>query len=382
MIAAEPTVPPPGRLEQIATRLIFFIGGLGFAAWAPLIPYAKERAALSEGALGLLLLCLGTGSLLVMPLSGALASRYGCRRVLVTASLMLCAALPLLATLSNRIYLGATLFIFGVAIGLLDCAVNIQAVIVERASGRRMMSGFHGMFSVGGFAGAAGVSLFLISGASPLLASLIITAAMLGCLLYAAPALLAYGSESTGPAFAIPRGFILFIGALSFVAFLAEGAILDWSAVFLTSYRQVAPSHAGLGYAAFAIAMTLIRLTGDSLVHRVGALRIVVLGSLLAATGLTMATLLSSVPIALIGYALVGAGAANIVPVLYTALGRQKVVPEHHAIPAVSTLAYAGVLAGPAAIGLIAQVSSLQVALMGVTALLVGVAISARWLKL
>ena len=371
----------PGRLEQMSTRIAFFIAGFGLAAWAPLVPYAKARAGLDEATLGLLLLCLGAGSILAMPVAGILATRYGCRRVLVGGTLLICLALPLLATVSAIPLLIATLFLFGAGLGAVDSTVNLQAVIVERASGRNMMSGFHGLFSVGGIAGAAGVSALLALGLSPLWAIVVVIMLILAALLKAAPHLLPYGSESSGPAFAVPHGVVLFIGLLCFTVFLAEGAMLDWSAVFLTSEKSIDEAYAGLGYAAFALTMTAGRLMGDTIVRRLGARLVIVLGGLFAATGMALATLASSWELALLGYALVGAGCSNIVPVLYTAVGKQTVMPEHIAVPAITTLGYAGILAGPAAIGFIAHASSLSSAFLLITAMLLAVAISGRILR-
>lgn len=375
------TATSPGRAEQISTRIAFFIAGVGVATWAPLVPFAKTRASLDEGTLGLLLLCLGMGSILAMPASGALVARFGCRRPLIASSILMCLTLPLLAVISNPALLGVTLLLFGAGLGILDSVVNIQAVIVERASGRAMMSGFHGLFSVGGIAGSGGVSVLLSAGASPLMAVLGVVALIAALLVYAAPSFLSYGGEGDGPTFAIPRGVVLFIGILCFILFLTEGAILDWSAVFLTSMRGVDPSHAGLGYAAFATTMTIGRLTGDKIVQRLGNARIILLGGLLAAGGLALATLSPSWLAGLVGYALVGAGCSNIVPVLFTAVGRQKTMPEHVAVPAISTLGYAGILAGPAAIGFIAHATSLSIALLGLVGLLVAVAMSGRFLR-
>ncbi|OZY40638.1 MFS transporter [Pseudomonas fragi] len=371
----------PGRLEQMSTRIAFFIAGFGLAAWAPLVPYAKARAGLDEATLGLLLLCLGAGSILAMPIAGILATRYGCRRVLVGGTLLICLALPLLATASSIPLLIATLFLFGAGLGAVDSTVNLQAVIVERASGRNMMSGFHGLFSVGGIAGAAGVSALLALGLSPLWAIVVVIVLILAALLKAAPHLLPYGSESSGPAFAVPHGVVLFIGLLCFTVFLAEGAMLDWSAVFLTSEKSIDEAYAGLGYAAFALTMTAGRLMGDTIVKRLGARLVIVLGGLFAAAGMALATLAPSWEAALLGYALVGVGCSNIVPVLYTAVGKQTVMPEHIAVPAITTLGYAGILAGPAAIGFIAHASSLSSAFLLITAMLLAVAISGRILR-
>jgi MFS family permease len=370
-----------GRTAQQSTRLAFFIAGFGMAAWAPLVPFVKARSGLSEGALGLLLLCLGAGSIVAMPLAGALAGRFGCRRVLVAATGLICLTLPILAAASNLPLLIAALFLFGAGVGSVDCVVNIQAVIVERASRRPMMSGFHGLFSVGGIIGAAGVSALLSLGASPLVAASCVVAGIVVVLVKATPHLLPYGGEGEGSAFARPQGVVLFIGILCFIVFLTEGAALDWSAVFLTSMRDVAPSYAGLGYAAFAGAMTLGRLTGDAMVRRLGRQRVIIGGSFCAAIGLALATLVPVWEAGILGYALVGAGCSNIVPVLYTAVGRQTVMPEHAAVPAITTLGYAGILAGPAAIGFVAQATSLSVALLAVAVLLLVVAAGGRILR-
>lgn len=381
MTAIPETPPPPGRLEQTSTRIAFFIAGFGIAAWAPLVPYAKARAGLDDATLGLLLLSLGIGSILAMPIAGVLATRFGCRRVFTTGTLLICLSLPLLATVSSIPLLIATLFVFGAGLGTVDSTVNLQAVIVERASGRNMMSGFHGLFSVGGIVGAAGVSALLAIGLTPLWAMLVVIVLILAALFKAAPNLLPYGSESSGPAFAIPHGVVLFIGVLCFIVFLAEGAMLDWSAVFLTSEKHINDVYAGLGYAAFALTMTIGRLLGDTLVSRLGPRRIIVLGGLLAATGLALATVAPDWQVSLLGYALVGAGCSNIVPVLYTAVGKQTVMPESIAVPAITTLGYAGILVGPAAIGFIAHASSLNIAFGMIAVLLVGVAISGRILR-
>ena len=371
----------PGRLEQMSTRIAFFIAGFGIAAWAPLVPYAKARAGLDEGTLGLLLLSLGVGSILAMPLAGVLATRFGCRRVLSGGTLLICLALPLLATVSTVPLLIAALFLFGAGLGTVDSTTNLQAVIVERASGKTMMSGFHGMFSLGGIVGAGGVSALLGLGISPLGAMAVVIVMLLAALFKAAPHLLTYGSESTGPAFAVPHGIVLFIGGMCFIVFLAEGAALDWSAVFLAQERGIDTAYAGLGYAAFALTMTIGRLTGDRIVRRLGATRVIVFGGLTAATGLFLATFAPSWEAALVGYALLGVGCSNIVPVLYTAVGKQTVMPESIAVPVITTLGYAGILAGPAVIGFVAHASSLSFAFGLMAVLLVAVAIGGKVLK-
>jgi MFS family permease len=382
MGSASPRSRTTQGLEQISTRIVFFVTGTGIAAWAPLVPFAKARTGIDEGVLGLLLLCLGAGSIVTMPLAGALAARLGCRRVILGAGVLLCLALPLLAAASNLPLLVAALLLFGAGAGGIDVAMNIQAIIVERASGRSIMSGFHGMFSLGGIVGAGAIIALLGAGASPVVATLVVTGGNVVALAVAAPHLLAYGSKREGPIFAVPHGIVLFIGVLCFIEFLVEGAVLDWSAVFMAGSRGMATAYAGLGYAAFALTMTIGRLAGDRIVQRFGGGNIIVFGGLCAAAGLGLVTLVGAWQIGLLGYALVGVGGANVVPVLFTAVGRQTVMAENVAVPAITTLGYAGILVGPAAIGFVAHAASLSVAFLIVAMLLVGVAVSGRLLRL
>lgn len=369
-----------GLLQQRATRLVFFAAGLGMAAWAPLVPYAKARLALDEATLGILLLCLGAGSLCTMPFTGMLAARYGCRRVILCAGTVLIAVLPGLALAASPLQLGLVLLLFGASMGTMDVAMNIQAVIIEKANGGAMMSGFHGMFSVGGFAGAACMALLLWLGLSPgwscaammLLLALLLAAAQAHLLSTVS------GSQEKTPLFVMPHGAVIFIGLLCFITFLAEGAILDWSAVFLTTTRVLDPAQGGLGYAAFAIAMTVGRFTGDKVVARFGGKRVLLFGGLFAGAGFFLTVVATNAPLALAGFVLVGLGAANIVPVLFTAAGKQTAMPASLAVAAITTIGYAGILAGPAVIGFVAQATSLNIAFGMLGGALLLVAASAR----
>jgi fucose permease len=372
----------PARIcEQIATRLAFFIAGFSTAAWAPLVPLAKQRLDLDEGALGLLLLCLGLGSITAMPITGVLTTRIGCKAVVTSSALLILLTLPLLAMLDGWLAMAIAIAVFGAALGTLDVAMNIQAIIVERSSGRAMMSGFHGLYSVGGIAGAGLMSLLLGSGAmNPVFAAGAISAASLVLLVIAMPGLLPYGDDSTETAqpFAWPKGIVLFVGLLCFLCFLVEGAVLDWSAVFLISERGSDVGLAGLGYAVFAIAMTLGRLMGDRLRTILGEQRVLIIGGLLAAAGFLVVVLVPSVSANLFGFLLVGAGASNVVPVLFSAAGRTRAMPASLAVTAVTTLGYLGILAGPALIGFVAHLTELRAAFYLLVAAMLFIAASFR----
>ena len=374
--------PSAGRAEQHSTRLLFLLAGFSAAAWASLVLVAKAATGVNEGELGLVLLCLGIGSLLAMPVSGVVSTRHGCRKVLMVCGVALCACLPLLASVQNIFTLAAALFFFGAMIGTFDCVMNIQAVIVERDSKRPLMSGFHGFYSLGGLLGAATTSTIMDLGVSPFATVSAIALAGVLLLTLIRRHVLPYGNPAEGPPFALPRGEVLFLGMLCMTVFLVEGSMMDWSAVMLTENHGMPVAQAGYGFAAFSLTMTFGRLTGDRIVARVGRRRVVTVGGLLAMGGILLATLLPLWQAALLGYAMVGLGCSNIVPVLFTAVGRQTSMPQSVAVPAMSTLGYAGVLAGPAAIGFIAHHSSLPLAFLLVSALMLFVAISGRFLKL
>ncbi|KAA9000009.1 MFS transporter [Affinibrenneria salicis] len=369
----------PGRAAQMATRAAFFVAGFGMAAWAPLIPLVKMRLGINDAELGLLLLSLGSGSLLSMPLTGILASRLGCRIVILLSAALLCLSLPALTLADSVALMVPVLLLFGAAIGTLDVSMNIQAVVVEQASGRAMMSGFHGFFSIGGIAGAGGISALLWLGLSPLTSTLIVAALIVVLLLLIQRHLLSAAGESdAGPLLVMPRGWVMFIGLLCFIMFLAEGAVLDWGALFLTAQRGLTSAQAGIGYAAFSVAMTLGRLTGDRLIDRLGRYAVMMSGSLCAALGLAVAISFSSAVMSVIGFLMIGLGASNVVPILFNAAGNQKAMPASLAIASITTVGYAGILVGPTLLGLIAQAASLSVAFGCVAALLLIVTASAR----
>lgn len=367
--------------ERLSTRIAFLIAGLLMSAWAPLVPLVKQRVGLDDGSLGLLLLGLGGGSIVAMPFAGYLTAHYGCRPVIIYATIALCAVLPILSSVIWLPCLVIAVILFGASMGMLDCAMNIQSVIVEKNSGQALQSGFHGFYSVGGILGAGAMTALLAVGLDPLMATLCIVAAVLSALYKAAPASLAYGTERGGPLFAVPRGIVLLLGMLCFIIFLTEGVMLDWSAVFLVSNRGLDPSFAGLGYAAFATAMTVGRLTGDAIVSKLGGVRVITLGGLCAAAGMLVSLGVDGWPASLIGYALVGAGCSNIVPVIFTAVGQQQRMPQAVAIPAVISMGYAGILLGPVLIGAVAHLSTLPFALSGVMVLLVFVSATARLIR-
>ena len=354
---------PADVWTQHATRAVFFIGGFGAASWAPLVPLLRQRLAIGEDILGLLLLCIGIGSLLTMPLSGAAAVRLGCRKVLTFSSIAFVLLLFLLSQVSDILLAIPVLLLFGAIMGCIDVVANVQAVIVEKAAGKRLMSGMHGLWSVGGFVGAGLFGIWVGGlGFTPTVSTLIAAGIMVMAILIFSRFLLPYGGDAGGKMLAVPKGIVAFVGVIACIAFLVEGAIMDWSGVFLTTVRGFDMSMAGTGFTVFSAAMLTMRLVGDKLVQKMGQKIIILGGSVLAFAGFLAVIFAPQAWLLYAGFFAIGVGSANVVPVFFSLLGKQKDMPIGLAVPAVSTLGYLGILMGPAAIGALAHATSLYAA--------------------
>jgi MFS family permease len=334
---------------RVAVLGIFFLSGFGFASWAVRIPAVQEKLSLSEGLLGVALLSMAAGSLVSMPLAGWLVSRLGSRSVVGATALASYLALPLLALAPSLALLIVALAFAGASGGSLDVSMNAQAVAVEREHGRPIMSSFHAAFSLGGLAGAAagGTAASLGVGVVPHLAGVAVLSMV--------PLVLAYrlmlpgdGGESGGPAFARPTRALAGLGVISFCVLLGEGAMADWSAVYLKGTLGTGPGFAASGFAAFSAAMVAGRLLGDWLTAGFGPVALVRAGAAVSAVGL---------------------GFSIIFPVALSAAGRAKGTSTGPAIAAVATAGYFGFLVGPPSIGFVAEAVGLGVSLYIVVAL-------------
>ena len=358
-----------GMREVHAARAFFFIGGFGTATWAPLVPLLRERLMVGDDVLGMLLLCIGVGSLLTMPLSGALAMRLGCRRVVMTAAVLFAAILLLVSCVDALSLAVPIVLIFGAVMGCIDVVVNIVAVLVEKGIGRRIMSGMHAFWSLGGFVGAGlyGVWVGLL-GLTPFQSTAIAAGLILLLTAVYGRHLIPYGGGG-GALLALPRGIIVFVGMTAFIAFLSEGAVMDWGGVYLTTVRGMDLALAGTGYSVFSAAMLTMRFLGDRVVQRIGALLVAVGGALLAFGGILLVMFAPVDALLYVGFFAIGIGSANIVPVFFSLMGRQNVMPVSAAVSAVSTMGYLGILAGPAAIGFVSSLTTLQTAFAMLAAL-------------
>jgi len=340
---------------KLSTRLAFVAAGFGVACWAPLVPFAKARCHLGDDTMGLLLLLLGAGSIVAMPLAANLSARFSSRPIVLSGGVGLAVVLPLLSIVSSPIALGVALFVFGASLGSLDVAMNLHAVDVEHASEKPLMSGFHALFSVGGFLGSGIITALLSRGIAPRSSTVLSSVILVVLIVVAIPRMLSNREHEKQPLFAIPRGIVLVIAIFAAISFLVEGALLDWSALLLVGEHLVTAAHGGLGYMIFSIAMTFSRFTGDSIVARFGNRIVMTVGGVIALLGLCCVLLAPVAWIGLVSFVFVGLGAANIVPILFRLAGTQHRMPKGLAVAALTTAGYAGMLTGPAAIGFLSK---------------------------
>ncbi len=356
---------------RIAVMALFFVAGMATGSWFPLIPEVQRELGLSHGELGLALVGPAVGALLAMPTTGWLISRTSSRVVSASAALLLCAVLPLPAIATNVMLLFGALAALGAALGVLDVSMNVQAVGVEQRYRRPIMSTFHGVFSVGGLVGAAGAGLAAAAGIAAREHLLIVAIAMGIATVVAFRFLMPAGTDEVhdGPTFVRPTRALFWLGIIAFCALVGEGAMADWSAVYLGNTLNTSPAFAAAGYAVFAAAMVVGRFAGDWATARLKPARVIRYGGALVAIGLGAGLLVGGPWAALIGFACVGIGLSCSFPVLLSVAGQTSNMPPGVAISAVAMLGYTGFLAGPPVIGFVAELTGLRIGL-GLVALL------------
>ncbi|WP_144141285.1 MFS transporter [Paraburkholderia sp. BCC1884] len=351
--------------ERIATLGVFLANGFGIGAWAVEVPRIKESLALSDTALGLALFAFALGAIVAMPLAGQLAPRFGSGRATALLGAAFIVALPLPALAPDMAALCIVLFLLGAANGALDVSMNGHASAIETRWHAPIMSSFHAAWSAGGLLGAASGAMLQKGGVGVFgglavpdlaIATLIAVAALL--------ALRDLGARvaASSSGFAWPSGGVLKLAMLAFLCMLVEGAVADWSAVYLRSVLNRDASIAAIGYSAFAFSMAACRIVGDVSVRRFGASKVVAFGGSIAVAGLALVLSVPTVLTACVGFAMVGVGLANIVPVIFSAAGRSSVTPAV-GVSMAATAGYAGFLVGPPLIGLGAGLLGLRLAL-------------------
>jgi fucose permease len=354
--------------QRAATFAAFISHGLLFASWAAHIPHIKAQLGLTDGDLGLALLGAPLGSVAAMLVVTRLLPRFGSKRMVQASLLGYCLAGPLVGIAGSMAALFAALFAWGAFQGSLDVSMNTQAVAVERAAGRPLMPGFHGSWSVGAFAGAGIGALGVAAGLGLTAQLLLLAAPVLAVALPLSARMLPdrsvtgdqRGRHQTATWFARP---VLILGAIAFASMLCEGASADWASVYLRGSVHLGAAVAGLGYTVFALAMALIRLSGNRLLSRYPSRRLLPALAVIATAGF-IAGLLAGGSVAVIaGFGCLGIGLALVVPTVNSAAGRLPGVSPGAAIAMVSAYGWAGFVFGPPIIGELASATSLTAAL-------------------
>jgi MFS family permease len=348
--------PVVARRGRIAISALFLLNGAILGSWAPQIALLLPRHGITEAELGLLIFGMGIGAMVAMCLSGRLTARYGSRAMVRATALCCAVTLPAAVLAPDVATLAVAMAAFGASIAMMDVATNANACEIEQATGRALLSTSHGFWSVGGFLGGAlgGPAIAALGSGGQALA---VAGISLGVVALGWSRLAAVPMAEEAPCVASGRGLwgqgwtIYLIGVMALLSFVPESAVLDWSAVYLSTDHGAGVAVSGMAFAVFSACMAAMRFCGDAVRNRVGAVPLLRVSAGVAAAGMTLAALAPSTGVALAGFALCGIGLANLVPILFSAAGRQGGANPGAAIAAVSFIGYGGMLVAPTVIG-------------------------------
>ncbi|MGV9955406.1 MFS transporter [Streptomyces cellulosae] len=368
--------PREVKRARYAVAAVFAVHGAVTGSFATRVPWIQDHAGVSAGQLGLALAFPALGASLAMPLAGGISHRFGARNALRGLLALWTLALILPSLAPNLLTLCLALFVYGASAGMSDVAMNALGVEVENRLDRSIMSGLHGMWSVGAVVGSAAGTLAAHLGSDARLHHAL-AAAVLTVVGFAACAwvldLQPAEDEEPSPRFALPPRSALLIGAIGFCAVFAEGASLDWSAVYLRDQLETSAGLAAACTTGFTLTMAVARIAGDRVVDRYGAVRTVRASGVVALLGGLLIVFAGHPAVAMTGFALMGLGIAVVVPLCFAAAGRSGSNPSL-AIAGVATITYTSGLVAPSAIGMLAQATSLMVSFVLVTLLTCGIA--------
>jgi predicted MFS family arabinose efflux permease len=350
-----------------AVRLQFFVAGALFATWGVHVPTIKLHYAMGEQALAIAMLAAGVGAVATLTQAGRLVGRHGPRRAAIVSGALCALSLAALLFTSHYVALLALMVVFGVGTSLFDVSINAAASDLERLGDRSLMSGFHGMFSLGGMAGAAVGSALLAREVSAIAHLVGVALGSLLAIVAAGVVMLrtVAGSADEAPRFALSRGALALLGTLAALGLIAEGAMYDWSVLYMSQELHSEPGFAALAYASFSGAMAAARFGGDWVRERVKPAVLMSSSAALAAVSMAAVLWVAHPVMALVGFALVGLGFANVVPVLFSTAAKLDANPAH-GIAVVASVGYLGMMAGPPLIGVIAEHSSLTAGMLSV----------------
>jgi MFS family permease len=353
--------------SRIAVKILFFLNGFIHANYYSRLPRIQNHFLINNGELGFVLLSASVGALFAMPFTGWMIIRNGSRRVTIFAAYFYCAMIPFIPLMSNMAMLMALFFVIGLSTGMLDVAMNAQAVMVEQQLKKPIMTSFHALFSVGMMLGALCGSLFSEINTSLFYHFLIITIISLASVFIARYYLIhdkPLKHDNDIPAFRLPNVAMVGIGVIAFCCMLGEGAMADWSTNYMENIAKAGQGVAPLGLSAFALAMTIGRIFGDGARVKYGDRSLMIICSLIALAGLIIAISFTHPLFAIIGFFVIGIGLSVIVPIAYSIAGNSKDLPPGVGLAMVTTVGYSGFLFGPPIIGFLADMSTLRYALV------------------
>ena len=360
--------------RRVALGALFFFMGICFASWAARIPDIQAKFQLSEGELGTLLLCLPIGSMLGLPIAGWSVHRFGSRSVILICSFAYAFTLPLIGLAPSLWTIAPVLMGFGVLGNIMNISLNTQALGLENQFGKSILASFHGIWSMAGFTGAGVGAGMIFLNFSPA-AHYVVVALLSAVLILLSQKFVindkpAPGEES-GLVLRKPDALLLRIGLISFLGMMAEGCMFDWSGVYFKKIVEAEPQYVSLGYVCFMGAMASGRFVTDKASNRFGKVPVLQVSGLLIFLGLLLSVVFPNLFTAAIGFLMVGAGVASIVPVSYGIAGRSKLYSPSVALALVSTISFFGFLVGPPLIGFVAELFDLKVsfALIGINGL-------------
>jgi MFS family permease len=350
------------RLSRFSVSVFFLMHGLCFSAWASRIPTVQVALGIGVTELGVILLALPLGFFISLPFSGWMISRLGSRRATILSAVLYIVSLVTLAICSSVQQLMCCLFLFGFFANALNLSMNTQAVEVEKLYKRRLLSTFHGLWSIAGFAGAAigawsiGISISLLQHFSMIAALFIIAVIFFSRHLVKTGA----NERRNEPFFVFPEKALLLLGAIAFFSAMIEGAMFDWTGIYFKDIVKAGDEFIGLGYASFMIAMAIGRFCADSLTERLKLKRVLVASGILITTGLLVAVAWPAMFPVTFAFILIGAGVSSVVPLVYSTAGKSKTMATGTALTAVASLGFVGFLLGPPLIGFVAGLATLK----------------------
>ena len=338
---------------RLATFIVFGVNGAMIGTWVAHIPWLQDHLGISKATLGVCLLCMAAGALVSMPVTGHFLDRLPSASLTRWTTLVFCLMLPLPLLATGPYMLGGILFVFGASTGAMDVSMNAHGVAIQEKLDRPVLSSFHGGWSVGGFAAAGVVALVAAAGLDPRLESLIVGAALWLLGLWSTGRLGASSTHTEGHGLALPTRPVLLLGGLCFLVMLAEGAIGDWSGIYLKHNTGASSATAALAFTGFSLGMATARLGGDFINARLGAGALLRTGTALVAVALGAVLLIGQTAPAVFGFVLCGFGIANGTPLLFSAAGR--IDPPGPSLAAAFTLGYTGFIVGPPVIGVLSD---------------------------